>query len=148
MIRELGPDETELAYSAMLELRPGIGGRDAFVRTVNEIQRPEGYRLVGSFVNGEDEAAAAAGFRTAHFLAWGHCLYVDDLSSRQSFRRQGHAGQLLQWLLGEARRRGCVQLHLDSGVGADRTDAHRLYFNQGLRISCHHFQIDGLDPER
>lgn len=146
MIRELGPDETMLAYIAMLELRPGIGAGDAFVRTVNDLQRPEGYRLVGSFVDGDPQAAAAAGFRTAHFLAWGRCLYVDDLSSRPAFRRQGHAGQLMRWLLGEARRLGCGQVHLDSGVGADRTDAHRLYLNQGMRISCHHFQVDGIDP--
>jgi hypothetical protein len=45
------------------------------------------------------------------------------------------------WLLAEARRLGCDELHLDSGVGADRTDAHRLYLNQGMRISAHHFGI-------
>jgi hypothetical protein len=38
-----------------------------------------------------------------------------------------------------ARRAGCEQLHLDSGVGRDRVDAHRLYFNAGLQISAYHF---------
>ncbi|MDQ6691197.1 MAG: GNAT family N-acetyltransferase [Candidatus Dormibacteraeota bacterium] len=142
MIRELGKEETGLAYAAMLELRPRIGNPADFVQTVNEVQRPEGYRLVGSFADGDEQAAAAAGFREAHFLAWGHCVYVDDLSARPTFRRQGHAGMLLDWLLEEARRLGCQQLHLDSGVGPDRQDAHRLYLNRRLRISSHHFQID------
>jgi GNAT superfamily N-acetyltransferase len=141
-IRELGSKETALAYRAMLELRPQIGSEEQFVARVNDLQRPEGYRLVASFANDDPEAVAAAGFRTAHFLAWGHALYVDDLSSRPGFRRQGHAGALLDWLLAEARGLGCGQLHLDSGVGPHREDAHRLYLNKRLRISSHHFQVD------
>ena len=30
-------------------------------------------------------------------------------------------------------------LQLDSNVGPERLDAHRLYFNRGLRISSYHF---------
>jgi GNAT superfamily N-acetyltransferase len=141
-IRELAAEETGLAYRAMLELRPRIGSEAEFVARVNELQRPEGYRLVASFTGGDPEAVAAAGFRTAHFLAWGHALYVDDLSSRPGFRRQGHAGALLDWLLAEARRLGCDQFHLDSGVGPDREEAHRLYLNKRLRISSHHFHTE------
>jgi hypothetical protein len=39
----------------------------------------------------------------------------------------------------EACRAGCDELHLDSGVGPEREDAHRLYFNAGLRIASYHF---------
>jgi hypothetical protein len=46
----------------------------------------------------------------------------------------------MRWLAVEACRAGCEQLHLDSGVGPEREDAHRLYFNAGLRISSYHFQ--------
>jgi hypothetical protein len=42
-------------------------------------------------------------------------------------------------MIEEARRLGCGEFHLDSGVGPDRTDAHRLYFNKRMRISSHHF---------
>lgn len=140
-IRELAPEETGLAYLALLELRPAIGSREEFVERVNRVQRGEGYRVVGSFVEADKQAAAAAGFRTQHFLAWGYALYVDDLSSRPGFRRQGHSGALMDWLLEEARRLGCEQLHLDSGVGPDREEAHRLYLNKRLRISSHHFHV-------
>jgi GNAT superfamily N-acetyltransferase len=136
-IRELGPQETYLAYPAALELRPHLSSLEAFVQQVNEEQRPEGYRLVGSFEDEMEEAAAIAGFRTAHSLAWGYYLYVDDLSTRAAFRRRGHGANLMQWVAEEARRLGCVQLHLDSGV--HRHEAHRLYLNERMDITAHHF---------
>ena len=141
MLRELAPTETHLAYEAMLELRPRAGSLEHFVDVVNRLQRPEGYRLVASFEDGQEQAAAVAGFRTGHFQSWGYALYVDDLSTRAACRGRGHAGALMDWLIGEARRLGCGQLHLDSGVGPDRETAHRLYLNKRMRISAHHFQI-------
>ena len=138
MIRELEAGETHLAYVAMLELRPHIGSSADFVRTVNEKQRPQGYRLIGSFDDGE-QAAAAAGFRVLDYLAWGHAMYCDDLSTRAMYRGRGHAGGLMDWMIAEAQRLGCGEFHLDSGVGPDRTEAHRLYFNKRMRISSHHF---------
>jgi GNAT superfamily N-acetyltransferase len=137
-VRELSTGETHLAYVAMLELRPYLGSSADFVRTVDETQRPQGYRLIASF-DEDEQAAAAAGFRVIDYLAWGHALYCDDLSTRQMYRGRGHAGLLMDWMIDEARRLGCGEFHLDSGVGPDRTNAHRLYFNKGMRISSHHF---------
>ncbi len=139
MIQELHAGATHLAYKAMLELRPHIGPESVFADHVDTVQRPEGYRLVGYFVENDIQAVAAAGFRVLHYLAWGHALYCDDLSTRPEHRGKGHAGQLLDWMVAEARRLGCGELHLDSGVGPDRTDAHRLYFNKRMRISSFHF---------
>lgn len=139
MIREVVPPDTGSVFRAMLALRASLDDREAFVRAVDEVQRPEGYRLVGVFDEGEPEAVAVAGFRTGHSIAWGHHLYVDDLSTVPEARRRGHGRALLDWLLEEGRRLGCDQLHLDSGVGLDRGDAHRLYLNAGMVISAHHF---------
>jgi GNAT superfamily N-acetyltransferase len=138
-IRELLPPETGLAFEAMRELRTGLGDEQSFVRQVDEVQRAEGYRLVAAFEPGASAPSAVAGFRTAHGLAWGHYLYVDDLSTKPSKRRRGHARKLLGWLVEEGKRLGCDQFHLDSGVGIDRAVAHRLYLNTGLVISAHHF---------
>ena len=139
-IRELGPGESELAFEAMRELRPQIGPRAEFARRIDEVQRKEGFRLVASFADGTQSAAACAGFRVAHNTAWGRHLYVDDLSTRSDSRRQGHAGALLDWLFVEARRMGCEQLPLDSGP--HRHDAHRVYLKHGLAITAHHFRAD------
>nr|BBH87430.1 N-acetyltransferase GCN5 [Thermosporothrix sp. COM3] len=136
-IRELGPEETGLAYTTFRELRPHLSSREAMVEQINHRQRPEGYRLLGIFEEGKEEPVALAGFRFLHTLAWGHTLYVDDLITRAECRGKGYASQLMQWLFAEAERVGCDQFHLDSGH--QRTVAHRFYFNQGLHISSHHF---------
>jgi len=139
VVRELLPPETGLAFEAMRALRTELADEEAFVQRVDEVQRPEGYRLAAAFEDGERRAAAVAGFRLGHNIAWGHFLYVDDLSTRPEARRHGHGRALLGWLLEEAGRQGCDQLHLDSGVGLDRADAHRLYLNAGMVIAAHHF---------
>ncbi len=126
-----------VAFEAMRALRTALRGRGEFVRRVDEVQRPQGYRLVGVFEDGR--CVAVAGFRVIHNLAWGDCLYVDDLSTHPDGRRRGHGRALLEWCADEAARLGCGELHLDSGVGPDREDAHRLYFNTGLRITSYHF---------
>ena len=138
-VREIGPGESHLAYTAMRELRPHYKGEGLFVTTVDEM-RAGGYRLIGSFPDGGSIAVAVAGFRIATNLPWGRHLYVDDLSTHPRGRGQGHAGALLDWLEQEARRHGCGQMHLDSGVGLHRADAHRLYLNKRFVISAHHFQ--------
>ena len=139
MIREIQPSATHLAYKAMLELRPNLGPELTFVERVDKVQRPEGYRLVGLFVQEDLYAVAVAGFRILNYLAWGHALYCDDLSTRNEHRKQGYAGQLMDWMIDEAKRLHLDEFHLDSGVGPDRTEAHRLYFNKRMRISAHHF---------
>ena len=138
-LREIVPPNTALAFPAMQALRPHYAEESEFVERVDEVQRAEGYRLVGAFEDGTPYAIAVAGFRVGHNLAWGRFLYVDDLSTLPEARRRGYGRQLLEWLTEEARREGCDQLHLDSGVTADRYDAHRLYLNSGLAITSHHF---------
>lgn len=138
-IRELLPPDTGLAFGTMQELRTDLSDEQSFVRQVDEVQRAEGYRLIAAFETGASEPSAVAGFRACNSLAWGHYLYVDDLSTKSTARRRGYARVLLDWLAEESKRLGCDQFHLDSGVGIDRGDAHRLYLNAGLIISAHHF---------
>ena len=138
-VREIVPPDTGTAYLAMNALRTHVPDEEEFVRLVDEVQRPQGYRLVGAFDAEEPAAAAVAGFRTGNNLAWGHFLYVDDIATRPEFRRRGLGTALLVWLAREAARLGCEELHLDSGVQLERADAHRLYLNSGLVITSHHF---------
>jgi len=130
-IEELGADGTEQAYDAMRQLRPHLTSA-GFVRLVNEVQRPQGYRLVGSWDAASGKVVAAAGFRLQHMLAHGHVLVVDDLSTVPAARGQGHASRLLAWLEREARFQHCVQVHLDAGT--HRYEAHRLYVRNGFAI--------------
>ena len=119
-IRELPVGDTQLAHQAMRELRPAHPDQQQFSDYVDDVLRPAGYRLVGAFAADHDAAVAVAGFRRGDSLAWGHHIYVDDLSTVPDSRRHGYAGALLDWLVDEARTLGCTQLHLDSGTGAER----------------------------
>jgi GNAT superfamily N-acetyltransferase len=123
----------------MAALRRDQQDEQAFAEHVDRVLRPAGYRLIAAFVSGQQQAVAVAGFRVSDSLAWGRHLYIDDLSTAPDARRQGHAGALLGWLLAEAGRLGCGQVHLDSGTAPERFDAHRLYHRQGFSIYSHHF---------
>jgi GNAT superfamily N-acetyltransferase len=137
-VRELAPGESHLAAAALLELRPHLKTAERVVER-SDAQRADGYRLAASFEAGDDQAAAVAGFRVSTSLAWGHHVYVDDLVTRKALRGRGHADAVMAWVENEARSAGCRQLHLDSGLGPDRADAHRFYFRHGLTIVSHHF---------
>jgi GNAT superfamily N-acetyltransferase len=121
----------------MSALRMHYTDEGDFVRRVDEVQRPQGYRIVGAFEG--ERCVAVAGFRVIRNLAWGDTLYVDDLSTLPDARGRGYGRALLEWCKEEGRRQGCAEFHLDSGVGPEREDAHRLYFNTGLRITSYHF---------
>ena len=133
--RELAPEDTHLAFRPIHQLRPHYESVDDFVNQVNGFQRPEGYRLVASFADGVP--VGAGGFRRLHTLAWGDVIYIDDLVTLESHRGRGHASRLLGWILHEARRLGCAQVHLDSAP--HRHPAHRLYLSDGYHISAFHF---------
>ena len=141
-VQEIPEGSTERVADAMLALRPRWGTAGELVDVIDTRLRPVGYRLIGIFRDDEASAVAVAGFREVTALAWGHYLYVDDLSTLPAERGAGHADRLMTWLCGEGRRLSCEGLHLDSGVDLDRAPAHRLYMRHKLRISCHHFQRD------
>ena len=119
----------------MLELRPHLT-RESFVEQVRR-QREQGYCL--AFVESDGEVRSVAGYRMMEKLAWGRIMYVDDLVTRAADHGGGFGSALLDWLIAEARRAGCAQFHLDSGV--QRFGAHRFYLHKGMDITCHHFAM-------
>jgi GNAT superfamily N-acetyltransferase len=131
------PPHTASAFEAMRKLRPQLTDAESFARQIDEVQRPEGYRLVG--VSEGERVLAVAGFRVLNTLFAGRMLYIDDLSTHPDARRRGYAGALVEWCEQEARRLECDELHLDSAVIPERQDAHRLYFNRRMRIASYHF---------
>lgn len=136
-IREISTDgDLRAVWPVMKQLRPHLD-EQAFI-DLCKIQFGEGFRVIAAFA--DDACRAVAGFRIQHYLHRGKNLYVDDLVSDAQARGQGYGKALLEWLLGEARRNGCGNLHLDSG--AQRLEAHAFYFAHGLRITSYHFAID------
>lgn len=129
----LSEAQVTACYPVMHQLRPALTA-DEFLRRV-ALQRAQGYRL--AFLEVDGVIACVAGFRVSHCLAWGKFLYVDDLVTDNAQRSKGCGKALLDWLRNEARRAGCHQFHLDSGV--QRKDAHRFYEREGMDRSAFHF---------
>lgn len=139
---EVAPEDTGRTYAALCVLRKGrpvMSSVESFTQWVNQQQRSEGYRLVATFLPGTPDAVAVAGFRILHQLSKGRFLYVDDLVTLPQHRSCGYADLIFAWLLEEARRLGCAQLHLDSGH--QRYDAHRFYLKHGMIMNAHHFSM-------
>lgn len=126
-----------MAVAALAELRPDVEDLPQHILE----QQEAGYRLAGVIIGGQASAVAVAGFRVTTKLSWGRHLYVDDLVVREDFRGNGHGRALMHWLVDQARHDGCGDLHLDSGVGGERFDAHGLYHSTGMRITAHHFAV-------
>jgi GNAT superfamily N-acetyltransferase len=136
MILEATTDEQILATrDVMRQLRTAVAVDD-YLPTIRRMMQ-DGYRLAALHDGGE--VRAVAGFRCFEMLYVGRLMYVDDLSTDQDARSRGHGRALLEWLKAEATARGCVQLHLDSGV--QREQAHRFYFREGMAVNCFHFRI-------
>jgi GNAT superfamily N-acetyltransferase len=122
-------------FAVMVQLRPHLVAAE-FVTQVRRMQA-DGYRL--AFLEADGAVRAVAGYRTYEKLFSGKNLYVDDLVTDATQRSRGHGAALLRWLTDEARRLGCVQLELDSGV--QRFEAHRFYFRERMHISSYHFVV-------
>ncbi|MDR3402415.1 MAG: GNAT family N-acetyltransferase [Chthoniobacter sp.] len=129
------PEEIARCFAVMFELRPHLEPA-SFVEQVIR-QQAEGYRL--AFLEDAAGVQACAGYRMTESLSWGRFMYVDDLVTASSARSRGFGGELLDWLVAQARAAGCVQFHLDSGV--QRFGAHRFYLQKRMDIIAHHFAL-------
>jgi len=123
-------------FAVMTQLRPHLVEGE-FVARVRRMQA-EGFQL--AFLEEAGSVCAVAGYRYYDKLFSGRNLYVDDLVTDAARRSRGHGAALLTWLTQEARRHGCAQLELDSGV--QRFEAHRFYFRERMHVSAYHFVVD------
>jgi GNAT superfamily N-acetyltransferase len=128
-------DQIARCREVMLELRPHLADAD-FLQRVRQ-QEQTGYHL--AFLEDDGIVRSVTGYRFGLFMAWGRLLYVDDLVTRAADRSKGYGEQLFDWLVAEAKRHACDELHLDSGV--HRFGAHRFYLAKRMDITCHHFAL-------
>src|SRR3954464_13781070 len=129
-------------FPVMRELRSHFEDEQKFVDQVQRQQR-DGYFI--AFVESDGEVRAVAGCRYLESLFSGKFMYVDDLVTRAADRSSGFGGQLLDWLVDQAREHGCDQFELDSGV--QRFDAHRFYFAKRMKIAAYHFSTSTKAPK-
>jgi GNAT superfamily N-acetyltransferase len=130
-------EEVRACYPVMHQLRTHLSP-ERYEELVTRMQKNEGYQL--AYITEQGRVAAVAGFRYLEMLYTdGKIMYVDDLVTDPNQRSSGHGRTMLRWLQEEAKRNGCLELHLDSGV--QRFDAHRFYFRERMHVSSYHFRL-------
>ena len=130
-------DEIANCFEVFLELRPHLKNKEKFTETVL-LQMKDGYKIIA--IKEGDQIASCAGYRYMQTLSWGKFIYIDDLITQEKSRGKGYGAKLLQYVINEAKNSGCNQVHLDSGHA--RFDAHKLYLQNGFKITCHHFGLE------
>ena len=133
-------DDIRRCYDVMHQLRTHLS-MDEFVSQVGRQMERQGYKL--ACLENAGDVAAVAGFRFIEMLAWGRALYVDDLVTVARARSKGYGGRLFDWLVALAKKEGCAQFHLDSGV--QRHGAHRFYFQKRMDITAYQFAMNLTD---
>ncbi|EZH75453.1 hypothetical protein ATO12_01350 [Aquimarina atlantica] len=132
--------DIEVLIPTLLELRPNLDLTTLKQKFINQLE--EGYQIV--FIGNDKLAFAIAGFRTLNFFFSGKTLYIDDLITNSNHKRNGYAGQLLDWIKDYAKENKYDHVSLDSGF--QRKDAYRLYLNKGFEVESLHFgrKVEGF----
>ncbi len=144
-LREISDTETSVAFAALSVLRPMLTDVNRFVEQVNNLQRAQGYRLLGIFEEGKNNAVAVCGFREETNLVSGRHIHIDEVVTIPQSRGRGYAARLLAEVHRIATEAGIGQIHIDSNVGSERAQAHRVYFQHGFQITAHHFVCNTED---
>ncbi len=135
MIKKMvADDDIRLTYAVMSQLRTHVPEHE-YLDRVKKQSQASGYQVAALFDDGQ--VRCVAGYRISECLAWGKFMYVDDLVSDQGGRSKNYGKQILAWLVDEAKKNGCQEFHLDSGV--QRHAAHRFYLRERMDITCFHF---------
>jgi len=136
IIKTQSDNDIKKTYPVMVQLRTHLGEQQ-YIDQVKRQRETAGYEVAALFDDGQ--VRCVAGYRISECLSWGKFLYVDDLVSDQNGRSKNYGKQMMDWLLTEAKSKGCKELHLDSGV--QRHGAHRFYLRERMDITCYHFAL-------
>jgi len=109
------------AFPLIKQLRPYLNEERYFDLLADMI--PAGYRMFA--VRDGETLLAVAGITLTTNLYHGRHVWVYDLVSDEDARSHGVGKQLLEYIEGFARERGCERVSLASGF--QRADAHRFY---------------------
>ncbi|HEY0428614.1 MAG TPA: GNAT family N-acetyltransferase [Pyrinomonadaceae bacterium] len=128
-------EDIDRCYPVIKQLRPHLSGND-FLAQVRR-QQKENYSII--FLEDEGKIKSVAGFRIIEMLYCGLSLYVDDLITVEMERSKGYGEALFDWMVDYAKRHGCRELHLDTGI--QRFNTHRFYFRKRMKITLYHFSL-------
>lgn len=120
--------EIAACFPVMVQLRPHLADAAELVERVARQHRMAGYRLLAARRGGVP--IGLAGYRVEESLVNGRFVYVDDLVTAESERRNGIGARLLDAVAAEGRKLGIERLVLDTAL--NNVLGHRFYYRQGL----------------
>ena len=85
----------------------------------------------------DGDVAGITVFRVLEKTHSGRDLYCDDLVTDETKRSTGVGHALMEYMEAICRSRSCDTFSLDSG--AQRQQAHKFYFREGMTITSFHF---------
>jgi GNAT superfamily N-acetyltransferase len=129
--------EIAACYPVMAELRPHLEKAE-FVETITRLSKLHNFSLI--YLTEGGAIKAVAGIRIAEWLYTGRYLEIEDLITSADARSTGYGGQLFDWICADAKRQGCAQVRLVSGV--QRKDAHRFYERKGMKFEAHYYSLN------
>lgn len=136
----ISPQDILATFPIMRQLRSNIEDAQDYLQLIQNLRKTEHYRLI-SLLDNDDHCLAVSGFRIKHslFSAGKKEMYIDDLVTDAAHRSRSFGKQMFVWLKSESRRLGCVAITLDSGI--QRTEAHKFYGREGMKITSFHFSL-------
>jgi len=125
--------EIQQCWEVAFLLRPHLD-KNKWSSTISEMMQNEKYSIAGIIV--DDQVVAFAGYRVMTSLHSGNIIYIDDLSTLESYRGKGCASQLLAHV-----RAIAISTHMDAvelDTGFDNNTAQKLYLKNGFQFSAVH----------
>lgn len=137
-IRDARPDDLVVILElfnedAIREMDEDLSDLTPYPAALAEIvNAPHSTVLVGE-LDGEVVATAQVTWQRRMMCGAGLVCQVESVRVASTRRSQGLGAQLIEWIIEDARRRGCARVELTSN--AARVDARRFYERLGFKAS-------------
>lgn len=125
--------DIEQCWEVALLLRPHLNKEKWFTTIVNMMET-EKYRIAGIF--DKSNVVAFTGYREMTSLHSGNIIYIDDLCTLESYRSNGLASRLLDFVNSVAVADNKDAVVIDAGFA--NATAHKLYLNHGFKLLAFH----------
>ena len=134
IVREIRTDkEMHSLFPLIIQLSPQLKLTEYKIYLKDMIKH--GYRMAGVFEN--KKCIGMSGFWIATKLYSGKYVELDNVVIDKNYRSQGVGKLLCDWIIKEAKRKGCVTAMLDAYT--ENSSGHKFYMREGYILRGFHF---------
>jgi GNAT superfamily N-acetyltransferase len=134
VIREIKTEsEMLLQFPLILQLNSKLK-KSKYEKMIKDMMA-SGYCMAGAFVNGK--CIGLSGFWIATKIYSGKYVELDNVVIDKNFRSKGVGKMLCDWIIKEAKKKGCETAMLDAYT--ENSSGHKFYLREGYVIRGFHF---------